>query len=90
MRQVGRLQDITDVTLQSASLTASWLGFTSSKKTSRTPTTICCCAAPERKSVQVINLTKNETYETEHPLTPRQVEMVLAGSLINLVRQNGA
>ena len=37
--------------------------------------------------VGVINLTKNETYATEHPLTPRQVEIVLAGSLINLVRQ---
>ena len=37
--------------------------------------------------VRVINLTKNETYETEHPMTSRQVEMVLAGSLINLVRQ---
>jgi aconitate hydratase len=37
--------------------------------------------------VQVINLTRNLAYETEHPLTPRQVEMVLAGSLINLVRQ---
>ncbi len=37
--------------------------------------------------VEVINLTKNETCETEHPMTPRQVEMVLAGSLINLVRQ---
>lgn len=37
--------------------------------------------------VTVINLTRNETYETEHPMTPRQVEMVLAGSLINLVRQ---
>ena len=37
--------------------------------------------------VRVINLTKNETYETEHPMTPRQVEMVLAGSLINLVRR---
>ena len=35
----------------------------------------------------VINLTRNETYETEHPMTSRQVEMVLAGSLINLVRQ---
>ena len=32
-------------------------------------------------------LTQNETYETEHPMTPRQVEMILAGSLINLVRQ---
>jgi aconitate hydratase len=37
----------------------------------------------------VINLTKNETYETEHPMTPYQVEMVLAGSLINLVKQKG-
>ncbi len=40
--------------------------------------------------VRVINLTRNETYETEHPMTPRQVEMVLAGSLINLVRQKMA
>ena len=40
--------------------------------------------------VSVINLIKNETYETEHPLTLRQVQMVLAGSLINLVRQNRA
>ena len=38
-------------------------------------------------SVKVINLTQNGSYETEHPMTPRQVEMVLAGSLINLVRQ---
>ena len=37
--------------------------------------------------VRVINLTRNETYETEHPMTSRQVEMVLAGSLINQVRQ---
>lgn len=37
--------------------------------------------------IKVINLTRDLTYETEHPLTPRQVEMVLAGSLINLVRQ---
>ncbi|MDD5579441.1 MAG: aconitate hydratase [Methylobacter sp.] len=37
--------------------------------------------------VKVINLFKNESYETEHPMTPRQVEMVLAGSLINLVRE---
>ena len=40
--------------------------------------------------VSVINLTKNETYKAEHPMTPRQVEMVLAGSLINLVRQKRA
>ena len=39
--------------------------------------------------VQVINLTRKETYETEHSMTPYQVEMVLAGSLINLVKQKG-
>ncbi len=39
-------------------------------------------------SIQVNNLTKDEFYETKHPLTPRQVKMVLAGSLINLVKQN--
>jgi len=39
--------------------------------------------------VQVNNITKDETYETEHTLTPYQVEMVLAGSLINLVKQKG-
>ncbi|MGZ4997267.1 MAG: aconitase family protein, partial [Methylobacter sp.] len=38
-------------------------------------------------SVKIVNLTKNETYETKHPMTPYQVEMVLAGSLINLVKQ---
>jgi aconitate hydratase len=39
--------------------------------------------------IQVTNLTKDETYETEHSMTPYQVEMVLAGSLINLVKQKG-
>ncbi len=47
-------------------------------------------AIHEGNRVRVINLTKNETYETEHAMTPRQVEMVLAGSLINLVRQKRA
>ena len=37
--------------------------------------------------VQINNLTKDETYETEHTMTPYQVKMVLAGSLINLVKQ---
>ncbi|HEY8158514.1 MAG TPA: aconitate hydratase [Methylobacter sp.] len=41
-------------------------------------------------SVKVVNLTKNETYETEHPMTHYQVEMVLAGSLINLVKQKAS
>jgi len=42
-----------------------------------------------RKSnrIQINNLTKDETYETEHSMTPYQVEMVLAGSLINLVKR---
>jgi aconitate hydratase len=39
--------------------------------------------------VRVINLTKNETYDTEHSMTTHQVDMVLAGSLINLVKQKG-
>ena len=39
------------------------------------------------KRVRVVNLTRDETYQTEHPMTARQIEMVLAGSLINLARQ---
>lgn len=38
-------------------------------------------------TVPVFNASQQVTYETYHPLTPRQVEMVLAGSLINLIRQ---
>ena len=34
------------------------------------------------KRIRVINITKNETYETEHILSDRQIEMVLEGSLI--------
>ena len=37
--------------------------------------------------ITVLNLSKNEAYETEHPLSPRQIEMVLAGSLINLAQK---
>jgi aconitate hydratase len=33
------------------------------------------------------NKTKNEIYETEHTLTERQIEMILEGSLINVVRK---
>ncbi len=32
------------------------------------------------------NKTKDQTYELEHTLSPRQVEMVLSGSLINIFR----
>jgi hypothetical protein len=37
--------------------------------------------------VTVINTSKNETYATEHSLIQREIEMVLAGGLINLIRQ---
>jgi aconitate hydratase len=47
-------------------------------------------AIRQGNSVKVINLTRNETYETEHRMTHYQVEMVLAGSLINLVKQKAS
>ena len=37
--------------------------------------------------IQVMNKTKNETYDTQHTLSKRQIEMVLEGSLINMVRK---
>lgn len=37
------------------------------------------------RDITIFNKTKNQEYETQHTLTDRQVEMVLAGSLINLV-----
>ena len=37
--------------------------------------------------VKVMNKTKGETYITEPAMTDRQVKMVLAGSLINLMRE---
>jgi aconitate hydratase len=47
-------------------------------------------AAIERgNEVAVINKTKGETFHTAHELTDRQVEMALAGSLINLTRERG-
>jgi aconitate hydratase len=38
--------------------------------------------------ITVTNKTKGDTYGTHHTLTPRQVAMVLEGSLINVVRKN--
>ncbi len=38
-------------------------------------------------SIKITNKTKRETYIAEHTLTDRQVEMILAGSLLNLMRQ---
>jgi aconitate hydratase len=37
--------------------------------------------------LKVENRTQNEVYEIEHALTPRQVEVILEGSLINVVRR---
>ncbi|MBT8373051.1 MAG: aconitate hydratase, partial [Deltaproteobacteria bacterium] len=37
--------------------------------------------------IQVANQTKNETYDTQHTLSERQIEMILEGSLINVVRK---
>jgi aconitate hydratase len=47
-------------------------------------------AIRQGNSVKVVNLTRKETYETEHRMTHYQVEMVLAGSLINLVKQKAS
>jgi len=38
------------------------------------------------KDLNVINRTKDENYKVEHAMSGRQIEMVLAGSLINLVK----
>jgi len=37
--------------------------------------------------IRIANKTKNEIYETEHALSERQLEMVMEGSLINVVRK---
>jgi aconitate hydratase len=37
--------------------------------------------------ITVTNKTKNETYHTQHALSERQIEMILEGSLINVVRK---
>jgi aconitate hydratase len=39
------------------------------------------------QKVEVVNTTKCESYETEHAMSERQIAAVLAGSLLNLVRQ---
>ena len=45
-------------------------------------------AIQEGNKIQVVNRTKNETYETAHVMTDRQVQIMLEGGLINLVRKN--
>jgi aconitate hydratase len=44
-------------------------------------------ALQEGGTLQVHNETEDETYEVEHTLSPRQVEMMLAGGQINLFRR---
>jgi aconitate hydratase len=44
-------------------------------------------ALSQGKRIRIANKTKNETYETEHALSDRQLKMVLEGSLINVVRK---
>jgi aconitate hydratase len=41
--------------------------------------------AVKEGKIIVFNLLKSETYEMEHVMSPRQIEMVLEGSLINVV-----
>jgi aconitate hydratase len=43
-------------------------------------------AIQKGRKVSVRNTTRNETYETEHSMSGRQVRIVLEGSLINVVR----
>src|SRR5262249_237355 len=40
----------------------------------------------QRRRIKIRNLTRDETYETKHTMSDRQVQIVLEGSLINLVR----
>ncbi len=47
-------------------------------------------ALQQGSQVKAINKTKRETYLAEHALTGRQVEMILSGSLLNLMRKRPA
>ncbi len=47
-------------------------------------------AIQQEIQVKVINKTQGETYIAEHALTGRQVEMILFGSLLNLMRKRPA
>jgi aconitate hydratase len=39
------------------------------------------------KPISITNKTKRETYQTQHTLSDRQIEMILEGSLINVMRK---
>ncbi|MGH9339413.1 MAG: aconitate hydratase [Acidobacteriota bacterium] len=45
-------------------------------------------AIETEKPIQVINKTKNVRFQVEHRMSPRQIEMVLAGSVLNVVRHS--
>jgi aconitate hydratase len=44
-------------------------------------------AIQKGRHVKVINTTKNQVYQTEHAMGTRQIQMILDGSLINVVRK---
>lgn len=44
-------------------------------------------ALRDGETIKVANRTRDDTYEMRHSLTARQVEMILEGSLINIVRR---
>jgi aconitate hydratase len=44
-------------------------------------------ALQHTQPVRILNQTKNQTYTVHHKMSPRQVEMILEGSLINKVRK---
>jgi aconitate hydratase len=41
------------------------------------------------KDITIVNMAKNQKYAVKHHYTPREIEIVLAGGLINLVRGKG-
>jgi aconitate hydratase len=41
------------------------------------------------KTLNVTNTTRKETYTVIHSLNDRQIDMVLSGSLINVIRRKG-
>jgi aconitate hydratase len=43
-------------------------------------------AIQQGKEVKVINKTKNQTYTCQHNLSPRQIQVLLAGGIINTVK----
>jgi aconitate hydratase len=47
-------------------------------------------AITNEKEIKAHNKTKNETYTLEHSMTRRQIDMVLTGSLIKMIREHKA